>query len=131
MNAATGTPNPKGFFVFNEKMIRHILAFNSILWVQASRSYTVIHLKEKDFVVCSKNIKKIEAQFFRAGFVRVHRSHMVNLNEVVTFEGRRVLLSDDTFLVVAHREVNDFLRAYCENKNLPLRRRSRYVRSVG
>lgn len=131
MKAITGSPDPAGFFVFNDKTTRHVLAFNTIIWLQATRFYTIIHRKENDFVVCSQNIGDIEDQFIRSGFYRVHRSYMVNLNEVVTFESRRVLLSDDTTLVVAHREVTDFLRAYCEIKNVPFRRRRYFVRRVG
>lgn len=130
MKSVAITPNPEGFFVFNEKMTRRILAFNSILWVQACGDYSAIHLKEKDFVVCSKNLGKIEDEFIRAGFVRAHRSHIININEVVTFVDRKVLLSDDTELYVSHREVSNFIRAYCKIKNVRIRKRMRSSRDV-
>lgn len=124
------TPDPKGFFVFNDKTTRYVLAFNTILWIQAIRDYTIIHRKEKEFVVCSQIIGDLEEQFLRSGFFRVHRSYMLNLNEVVTFEDRRVLLSDDTELIVAHREMTEFIRAYCKIKNLPFRKRHRITQKT-
>lgn len=131
MTLTATTPDPAGYFAFNDKTKRYVFAFNTIIWLQATRIYTIIHVKERHFVVCSQNIGDIERQFANAGFYRIHRSHMVNLNEVVKYEDRKVLLSDDTELFVAHRAVTDFLKAYCETKHLPLRRRSRSPRRVG
>jgi two-component system, LytTR family, response regulator len=131
MKTITGSPAPPGFFVFNDKTTRHVLAFNTIVWLQATRYYTIIHRKENGFIVCSQNIGDMEDQFIRSGFYRVHRSYMVNLNEVVTFENRQLLLSDDTTLIVAHRVVTDFLRAYYEINKLTLRRGKRVIGRVG
>jgi len=131
MASITHSPNPVGFFTFNDKTTRYVLAHNSIIWLEAARIYTIIHLKEKSPIVCSQNIGDVAVQFLNGEFYRIHRSHIVNLNEVVLFENRVVLLSDDTTLTVAHREVSDFLKAYCEIKNMPLRRRAKAVRRVG
>jgi DNA-binding LytR/AlgR family response regulator len=62
------------------------VAFEDILYMQAENNYTFIHTKKGRYIF-STIIKEFEKKLPPSVFLRVHRSYIVNLNNVTGFEG--------------------------------------------
>lgn len=76
------------------------IAVSSILYVTAATPYVAIHLENKRFLH-NESLKSMDRKLNKLGFVRIHRSTIVNLSKVVSYKSRLngdydVLLEDGT-----------------------------------
>jgi two-component system, response regulator PdtaR len=55
-----------------------------ILWIKASNSSTIIETKEEKFVI-SANLKQFQQQITHPSLVKIHRSHLVNIEHIEAF----------------------------------------------
>lgn len=81
-----------------------MVAVGSIICCASDGNYTIFLLKNKQKIVASRTLKEIEAMLEEYSFLRVHHSHMVNLNEVNKYirgEGGYLIMSDDTTVDVS------------------------------
>jgi two-component system, LytTR family, response regulator len=62
-----------------------VLAVSDILWVQAERDYTELHLRDGSDVLVKLPIARWEARL-GAGFVRIHRSTLVQVAAIARLE---------------------------------------------
>lgn len=72
-----------------------VLEVSDIYYCKADDNYTEIYLKDKRLVV-SKTLKYFEEALSEFSFVRIHKSYLVNLNEIVKYrkgKGGSVVLS--------------------------------------
>lgn len=78
---------------------------NDIMACEADDNYTNIHLKNKRRIMACRTLKEIEEQLEPFPyFVRVHHSHMANLNEVTRYikgDGGYLVMSDGTTVNVS------------------------------
>lgn len=85
-----------------------------ILRCEADDNYTHIYLKNKSKVIASRSLKEVEAQLQGfPSFIRVHHSHIVNLNEVTRYvrgEGGYVIMSDNTTVNVSRSRKESLLK---------------------
>jgi len=73
-----------------------VLEVNDILYCQADDNYTQIFLEDKKKLV-SKTLKYFEEALSENGFLRIHKSYLVNINEIVSYhkgKGGFVVLSN-------------------------------------
>jgi two-component system LytT family response regulator len=97
LNKAEGKitlPQQDGFQVLN---------IADILYCKADDNYTEIYLENKKFVV-SKTLKYFEDALADFPFARIHKSYLVNVNEVVKYrkgKGGSVLVSNGKELLVS------------------------------
>ena len=102
-------PTMKGFL---------ILKLEEIIYCEAARTYTLIHLEKKKRVTDSKPLLDYDSLLQDTSFFRVHKSFIVNLAHVVHYEagrGGNLILSDHSKVEVAQRrktELLDSLRNY-------------------
>jgi two-component system LytT family response regulator len=54
---------------------------DSIDWIESANNYTLLHCRSKDYVY-AENMSALERLLDPGKFVRVHRSHMVNLTRI-------------------------------------------------
>jgi two-component system, LytTR family, response regulator len=76
----------------------------SIIRCEADRNYTNLFLKNKGKITASRNLKDLEEMLEDYSFVRVHHSHLVNLNEVEKYikgEGGYLMMSDKSAVDVS------------------------------
>jgi|SRR4030095_1707200 two-component system LytT family response regulator len=69
----------------------------TIISCTSDRNYTALLLKNNQKIIASRTLKEIEEMLEDYSFVRVHHSHLVNLNEVEKYirgEGGYLLMSD-------------------------------------
>lgn len=89
------------------------ISTDDIIWMQASESYTILHLKDKTTLVSSQNLKVYEELLETSLFVRIHHSHMINLNHLEKYlrnKNAHVLMSDGHQLEVSQRKKDMLLQ---------------------
>jgi len=77
---------------------------DSIINCTSDRNYTYIFLKGNVKIVVSKILKEIEEMLEGYSFIRVHHSHIVNLNEITKYvkgEGGYLIMSDGSSVDVS------------------------------
>jgi len=88
-----------------------VLNVSDILYCKADDNYTEIYLENKRIVV-SKTLKYFETALANFPFARIHKSYLVNVNEVVKYrkgKGGSVLVSNGKELLVSASKKRDFL----------------------
>ncbi len=67
--------------------------FEDILWLEAESNYTFIYTSTGKFTY-STVLKKFEERLPNTNFLRVHRSYIVNMDNITGFEGNMLLVKD-------------------------------------
>ena len=85
---------------------------NEVVFVEASGSYTEFHLVNGERIISSTGLKCFETLLEQFGFIRIHNSHIVNMNFVSQYHkgrGGAVELIDGRELLVSQRRKDVFL----------------------
>ncbi|MFK7811513.1 MAG: LytR/AlgR family response regulator transcription factor [Maribacter sp.] len=88
-----------------------ILNVADILYCKADDNYTEIFLENKKILV-SKTLKYFEEALTKFAFARIHKSYLVNVNEVVKYrkgKGGSVVVSNGKELLVSASKKKDLL----------------------
>jgi two-component system LytT family response regulator len=88
-----------------------VLNVNDIIYCKADDNYTEIYLENKKILV-SKTLKYFEDALADFDFARIHKSYLVNVNEVVKYrkgKGGSVVVSNGKELLVSASKKKDFL----------------------
>lgn len=96
-------PSLKGF---------QVVELNEILYAEAAGNYTNFYFANHHSICTSKPIHEYEELLEDAGFIRIHKSHLINLlhvKEYVKGEGGSVILSNGKEMEVARRKKDTFL----------------------
>ena len=83
-----------------------------VLYAIADENYTSIHLLGKRSRFASKNLGYFEQLLSPPSFFRIHKSHLINLGEVIQYEngnGGFVKMSDGRRLEVSRRKKKELL----------------------
>lgn len=87
-----------------------VIAAEEILYCQADDNYTQIFLKEGKKKLISKTLKYFEEALTDFGFARIHKSYLVNVNEITGYKkgkgGSVVLSSGKEVMVSASQKAN-------------------------
>ena len=81
-----------------------LLAADAIISCESDSNYTHIFLKDKRKLTASRSLKEMEEILEAYPFIRVHHSHIVNINEVERYirgEGGYLIMSDGTSINVS------------------------------
>ncbi len=92
-----------------------VLNVSEILYCKADDNYTEIYLENKKLLV-SKTLKYFEAILASYSFARIHKSYLVNVNEITKYrkgKGGSVVVSNGKELLVSASKKKDLL-AYFE-----------------
>lgn len=85
----------------------NIYELDSIIRCSADRNYTELHLVNGKKTLFSKSLKEFEDLLLHSGFERIHHSHIINLNHLVSFvnkDGGYAKMSDNTEIPVSQRK---------------------------
>jgi two-component system LytT family response regulator len=85
----------------------HIVDIQDITRCSADGSYTVFYLNDKRKIMVSRVLKEYEEMLEEFGFIRVHKSHLVNINYLERLEKNRgcyVVMKDKTEVPVSVRK---------------------------
>jgi two-component system LytT family response regulator len=90
----------------------YIINLKDVIRCQADKNYTYFYFTNREKVIVSRTLKEYEDILTEYGFMRVHRSHLVNLNYIERFdksEGGYVFTIDGSKLEVSHRKKDALL----------------------
>ncbi len=87
-----------------------VITAQDILYCKADDNYTQIFLKEGKKKLISKTLKYFEGALTDFGFARIHKSYLVNVNEITAYKkgkgGSVVLSSGKEVMVSASQKAN-------------------------
>ena len=89
-----------------------IIETANILYCKADDNYTEIYLNNSKKKLVSKTLKYIEETLTNSSFARVHKSYLVNVNEVVKYrkgKGGSVVLSNGREIMVSASRKSELL----------------------
>jgi len=87
----------------------YFFMIDDILRLEADRSYTHIHLANRKQVIASKTLRHFEDMLEEFGFIRTHKSHLVNPRHItrISNDNEFVLLSDGSKVEVSRRKKDE------------------------
>lgn len=97
-------PTQEGFVFVNIKDIVH---------VESDRSYSIFSVIDRPKIMVSKPLSDFEVRLLNRNFIRVHKSHIINLDKVTEYvrgEGGYVVMADQEIIPVSRRRKDDFLK---------------------
>jgi two-component system LytT family response regulator len=92
-----------------------LVPLENILHCESDSNYTHIVLKNGRKILVSRTLKEIEELLEGYSFVRVHHSHLVNLNEITRYirgEGGYVVMSNNTSIAVSRSRKDALLKKF-------------------
>lgn len=92
-----------------------VVPVTDILYAQADDNYSIIHLQDGKRHVVSKTLKFFDEMLSELGFVRVHKSHLINLSCIVEYKKGKtaqVKLTDGTWLDISAQRKKEFLEQF-------------------
>ena len=90
-----------------------LIPIESIVSCESDDNYTNLKLKSGKKLLVTRSLKDIEETLEQHSFIRVHRSHLVNLNEIEKYikgEGGYLVMSDGSSIDVARNKKEVLLR---------------------
>ncbi len=94
-------------FIKSEYKILRIF-LKDIRYIEGMREYLRIHLSNAKPVMTLLSMKKMEAFLPEDSFMRVHRSFIVNLNQINTIERSRIVFDEDVYIPVSEQYKQKF-----------------------
>jgi two-component system LytT family response regulator len=90
-----------------------MIPVHSIISCESDDNYTILFLNDRKKMVVSCTLKDIEELLHDYSFIRVHRSYLVNLNEIEKYvkgEGGYLVMSDGSNIDVSRSRKEDLLK---------------------
>ncbi len=85
----------------------HVIKINDIIRCETSGSYTTFYLTEGKKIIVSKALKHYEEILLTPQFLRIHQSHLININCITSYSRDGMVLMDDKASIPisrAHKE---------------------------
>jgi two-component system LytT family response regulator len=85
----------------------HLVDRTEILFCEADNNYSRIRLVNGEQIYIAKTLKEVEMQLTSKGFVRIHKSYLVNLLHIRKYlhtDDGTIILSDGSSIPVSHRK---------------------------
>jgi len=101
------------FIKMEYKIIR--IEFNKIKYIEGMKDYVRIHLEGDKPIMSLVTMKSVESNLPKAGFMRVHRSYIVNLNKIQTIERSRIIFDEKVYIPVSEQYKEEFQKFLDEN----------------
>jgi DNA-binding LytR/AlgR family response regulator len=99
--------NKNFLFIKSEyKIIR--INFNEIKYIQGMSEYVKIHLTHGKPIMSLLSLKSLEVQLPENMFMRVHKSYIVNLEEINVIERNEIVYDDGTVIPVSNQYKSKF-----------------------
>ena len=102
--------NPRADFFFvktNRKMVK--VKYGDIIFVESYGEYVKIHTKD-DVILALQRTSFMEEMLPQDDFIRIHRSHIINVNHIREIDGNSVIMEGKNRLVVSKRMKEHFIK---------------------
>jgi two-component system LytT family response regulator len=99
---------PSNILMLNARLKQEV-NLDQILFLEGDINYTYFHFQSRRRTVIAHSLKHFEANLLPQGFLRIHRSYLVNSRFVKSANllNNTLTLVDGTVLRVARRRVKD------------------------
>lgn len=87
--------NEHSFIFIRDRDYFRRINFDCIQWIEASGSYSCIHLREASKIMLSFNLSELSVHLPERLFLRVHRSYIVNIHQVDSFIGNMLCIGKE------------------------------------
>ncbi|MGD2036051.1 MAG: LytTR family DNA-binding domain-containing protein [Bacteroidales bacterium] len=105
--AGQNIPDDEFLFVKSEyKIIR--IELKQIKYIEGMREYIRIHTVNRKPVMSLMSMKSLEEKLPSDRFMRVHRSFIVNLEQITTIERSRIIFDKDVYIPVSDQYKENF-----------------------
>jgi two-component system LytT family response regulator len=97
-----------------------MIPVDSIISCESDSNYTILLLKSRKKLIVSTTLKEMEEVLEDHSFLRVHRSYLVNLNEVEKYvkgEGGYLIMSDGSMIDVSRNRKEQLMKQLLPNKS--------------
>lgn len=105
-NLGEGTGVPSRIVLSTSEKV-HVVEIDTIIRCESDNYYTKYFFQDKTSLLVSKTLKETESLLKEHRFIRTHKSHLVNLNYIVSFikgDGGGVKLRDGSLVPVSRRK---------------------------
>lgn len=89
----------------------------SIMRCEAEDNYTTLYLKSGEKIIASRTLKEFDELLTPYNFLRVHQSHLINLDEVKSFvkaDGGYIRMKDGSSVSISRQRRNQVLDILCK-----------------
>jgi len=105
--------------VVSSKQGEHRFAVADIVRCEADSNYTHIYLTNQKKYLASKTLSDVEHMLSEAKFIRVHKSHLVNMSHVANLTHQiELTMKDNSRVPVSRRRVAEVKRVLAEIKRV-------------
>jgi two-component system LytT family response regulator len=116
-NNQNGNKEESASFMFVKSAYKSIrIDFDNIKYVESQHEYIKIHLISNESVTTKMSLKSIEELLPTNQFVKVHRSFIVNFEEVSTIERNRIVFENKIYIPITEQYKERF-EQHLDNKN--------------
>lgn len=86
---------------------------DDILFIEVYGHKLIYHLYDQPITTID-SLKNIESQLSKSGFVRIHRSYLINLKKVKTFNKVEIIMQNDEKVPISKYKEKEFKQAYTQ-----------------
>ena len=90
----------RDYFFIKKNSVLNKVPVKDILWIEALGDYITIHTKDERFILHS-TLKSLENKLNTSKFVRVHRSYIVQIDNVKKVEDTTIFINDQSIPIGA------------------------------
>lgn len=104
-------PRPTNQLVLHGRKAMKVIQYDEIRYLEAGGNYVTIFLNNGDQHLSTKSLYQLEAQLSPSTFFRIHKSYLINCDQVVGYEagrGGQVFLKGGLGLPIAFRRKSAF-----------------------
>ncbi len=88
-----------------------IVNINDILYIEVELKNITVYTSEDQFI-CRRSITSVEEELTHLGFFRVHRSYLVNMQNIAHFSNDTIELNNGEKIPVSKRSYKSFCKEY-------------------
>ena len=91
------------------------LQTDEIIHCNSDNNYTMFYLVSGKSMLVTIQLKEVEGMLSERNFCRIHKSHIINLNqvkEIITDKVKKVMLFDGSLIEVSRRKATSFVRVF-------------------
>lgn len=90
-----------------------ILLSKDIYYVDSIKKDTFIHTKD-NVIKCHKRLTEFEKQLEDVGFLRIHRSYLVNVSLIDSFTAKEALMKNGDTVYISESKYSKLCKLYCK-----------------
>lgn len=99
-------------YIINNKVCNYKLYIEEIMYVEFLDRKTYIHIKNKETLITSYPLNYWMEQFNEYDFCQIYKSILINMNEVQTYDDKKIILNNHEILPLSRHYKKQFQQSY-------------------